>query len=178
MHKIPTTGSCLPKRSLPSYVPSPKTSIRFSLRRRFNLQGEIHRSKHNVIRLGFHSILDSISTSDSILDLQVTYHFFHWKKGTPFADDQGIYNRLTWWEQIDSGKQLTCNRKFLTVVPVVLKINYGVLSEIKGLQAQVLLFWLNIDEIRVDVSAASNVYFTLGSISQTLDIKQFQRIHP
>ncbi|KAJ0787859.1 putative ORMDL family protein [Helianthus annuus] len=35
-------------------------------------------------------------------------------KGTPFADDQGIYNRLTWWEQ------LTRNRKFLTVVPVVL----------------------------------------------------------
>ncbi|XWS50136.1 hypothetical protein CRYUN_Cryun12cG0062800 [Craigia yunnanensis] len=50
----------------------------------------------------------------------VTYHFFHWKKGTPFADDQGIYNGLTWWEQIDNGKQLTRNRKFLTVVPVVL----------------------------------------------------------
>lgn len=50
----------------------------------------------------------------------VTYHFFHWKKGTPFADDQGIYNGLTWWEQIDNGKQLTRNRKFLTVVPIVL----------------------------------------------------------
>ncbi|KAH0465738.1 hypothetical protein IEQ34_005841 [Dendrobium chrysotoxum] len=50
----------------------------------------------------------------------VTYQFFHWKKGTPFAEDQGIYNRLTWWEQIDSGKQLTSNRKFLTIVPVVL----------------------------------------------------------
>ncbi|CAB4280247.1 hypothetical protein PRUPE_5G126900 [Prunus persica] len=50
----------------------------------------------------------------------VTYHFFHWKKGTPFADDQGIYNALTWWEQIDNGNQLTRNRKFLTVVPVVL----------------------------------------------------------
>ncbi|XXG43288.1 hypothetical protein AAC387_Pa01g3357 [Persea americana] len=50
----------------------------------------------------------------------VTYHFFHWKKGTPFAEDQGIYNGLTWWEQMDSGKQLTRNRKFLTVVPVVL----------------------------------------------------------
>jgi len=49
-----------------------------------------------------------------------TYHFFHWKKGTPFADDQGIYNGLTWWEQIDCGKQLTDNRKFLTVVPIVL----------------------------------------------------------
>ncbi|KAL6128531.1 hypothetical protein ACLB2K_071886 [Fragaria x ananassa] len=50
----------------------------------------------------------------------VTYQFFHWKKGTPFAEDQGIYNGLTWWEQMDNGKQLTRNRKFLTVVPVVL----------------------------------------------------------
>ncbi|KAH7578075.1 hypothetical protein JRO89_XS01G0337700 [Xanthoceras sorbifolium] len=55
--------------------------------------------------------------------LQITYQFFHWKKGTPFADDQGIYNGLTWWEQIDNGKQLTRNRKFLTVVPVVLMFN-------------------------------------------------------
>ncbi|WVZ17614.1 hypothetical protein V8G54_010596 [Vigna mungo] len=54
------------------------------------------------------------------LELHVTYHFFHWKKGTPFAEDQGIYNRLTWWEQVDNGKQLTRNRKFLTVVPLVL----------------------------------------------------------
>ncbi|KAG6477856.1 hypothetical protein ZIOFF_061288 [Zingiber officinale] len=51
---------------------------------------------------------------------QITYHFFHWKKGTPFSDDQGIYNSLTWWEQMDNGKQLTRNRKFLAVVPVVL----------------------------------------------------------
>nr|VDD41310.1 unnamed protein product [Brassica oleracea] len=51
---------------------------------------------------------------------QVTYHSFHWMKGTPFADDQGVYNGLTWWEQMDNGQQLTRNRKFLTVVPVVL----------------------------------------------------------
>ncbi|GMN31390.1 hypothetical protein TIFTF001_003226 [Ficus carica] len=57
----------------------------------------------------------------SVFLFMVTYHFFHWKKGTPFADDQGIYNGLTWWEQIDNGKQLTRNRKFLTVVPVVLR---------------------------------------------------------
>ncbi|KAI3770339.1 hypothetical protein L6452_01467 [Arctium lappa] len=43
-----------------------------------------------------------------IWNTTVTYHLFHWKKGIPFpfAVDQGIYNRLTWWEQIDSGKQL------------------------------------------------------------------------
>lgn len=56
----------------------------------------------------------------SLLHFFVTYHFFHWKKGTPFSDDQGMYNRLTWWEQVDNGKQLTPSRKFLTVVPVVL----------------------------------------------------------
>lgn len=67
----------------------------------------------------------------------ITYHFFHWKKGTPFSDDQGIYNRLTWWEQIDSGKQLTRNRKFLTVVPVVL---YLIASHTTDYQHPMLLF--------------------------------------
>ncbi|MBA0769418.1 hypothetical protein Gotri_018151 [Gossypium trilobum] len=52
--------------------------------------------------------------------LIITCHFFHWKKGTPFAEDQRMYNGLTWWEQIDNGKQLTPNRKFLTIVPVIL----------------------------------------------------------
>ncbi|KAL0296390.1 UNVERIFIED_CONTAM: hypothetical protein Sradi_6691100 [Sesamum radiatum] len=67
----------------------------------------------------------------------VTYQFFHWKKGTPFADDQGIYNRLTWWEQIDNGKQLTRNRKFLTVVPVVL---YLIASHTTDYQHPMLFF--------------------------------------
>ncbi|KAI3501444.1 hypothetical protein L1887_29312 [Cichorium endivia] len=53
-------------------------------------------------------------------DQERTYHFFHWKKGMPFADDQGIYNMLSWSEQINSGKQLTRNRKFLTIMSVVL----------------------------------------------------------
>ncbi|AQK73495.1 ORM1-like protein 2 [Zea mays] len=56
----------------------------------------------------------------NLFHFAITYHFFHWKKGTPFADDQGMYNTLTWWEQMDNGKQLTRNRKFLIVVPVVL----------------------------------------------------------
>ncbi|OAY73307.1 ORM1-like protein 3 [Ananas comosus] len=56
----------------------------------------------------------------NLFHFAITYHFFHWKKGTPFADDQGMYNTLTWWEQMDNGKQLTRNRKFLVVVPVVL----------------------------------------------------------
>ncbi len=52
--------------------------------------------------------------------VQVTYRFFHWKKGTPFAEDQGDYAKLTWWEQVDNGRQHTRNRKFLIVVPVLL----------------------------------------------------------
>ncbi|RID66039.1 hypothetical protein BRARA_D01205, partial [Brassica rapa] len=32
----------------------------------------------------------------------------------------GIYNRLTWWEQVDNGNQLTPNRKFLTLLPILL----------------------------------------------------------
>ncbi|WOL05697.1 ORM1-like protein 3 [Canna indica] len=65
----------------------------------------------------------------NLCHFSITYHFFHWKKGTPFSDDQGIYNSLTWWEQIDSGKQLTRNRKFLTVVPVVLFDSLNSLNE-------------------------------------------------
>ncbi|KAH9617218.1 hypothetical protein KSS87_017504 [Heliosperma pusillum] len=64
--------------------------------------------------------VDAARVTNLRASVQVTYHCFHWKKGTPFSEDQGIYNRLTWWEQIDNGKQLTRNRKFLTVVPVVL----------------------------------------------------------
>ncbi|GAB4834621.1 hypothetical protein Ancab_032884 [Ancistrocladus abbreviatus] len=41
-------------------------------------------------------------------------------KGTPFTDDQGIYNGLTWWEQTDNGKQLTRKKKLLTVVIAIL----------------------------------------------------------
>ncbi|KAF6161334.1 hypothetical protein GIB67_009221 [Kingdonia uniflora] len=28
----------------------------------------------------------------------VTYHFLSWKKRTPFGEDHGIHNRLTWLE--------------------------------------------------------------------------------
>ncbi|CAL9154685.1 unnamed protein product [Musa hybrid cultivar] len=53
----------------------------------------------------------------NLVHFAITYHFFHWKKGTPFSDDQGIYNSLTWWEQMDNGKQLTRNRKFFDRCP-------------------------------------------------------------
>ncbi|KAJ9517963.1 ORMDL family [Haematococcus lacustris] len=51
----------------------------------------------------------------------VTYYLFHWTKGTPFVEeDQGKYDALTFWEQVDSGIYATRNRKLLTLVPVLL----------------------------------------------------------
>ncbi|KAL6766687.1 hypothetical protein ACKKBG_A36975 [Auxenochlorella protothecoides x Auxenochlorella symbiontica] len=50
----------------------------------------------------------------------LTYIIFHWVKGSPIANDQGVYDSQTFWEQIDDGQQFTPARKFLTAVPVVL----------------------------------------------------------
>jgi len=46
----------------------------------------------------------------------------HWLKGTPFqlAEDQGRYDRDTFWEQIDHGRQGTMNRRIFTTVPVLI----------------------------------------------------------
>jgi hypothetical protein len=46
---------------------------------------------------------------------------FHWLQGTPTLDDnQGAYDGLTVWEQIDDGVQFTATRKFLMAVPIIL----------------------------------------------------------
>ena len=50
----------------------------------------------------------------------VTYYLFHWIKGSPIEVDQGKYDSLTFWEQIDSEVQGTGTRKFFMLVPVVL----------------------------------------------------------
>lgn len=55
-----------------------------------------------------------------LLNFIVTFYYFHWHKGSPIATDQGQYDRLTFWEQMDSGVQFTVNKKFLTAVPVVI----------------------------------------------------------
>ncbi len=44
----------------------------------------------------------------------------HWSKGTPnAAEDQGKWHKLTWWEQLDNGEQLTVTRKFLTILAFI-----------------------------------------------------------
>ena len=50
----------------------------------------------------------------------VTFPLFHWHKGSPIASDQGAYDKLTFWEQMDEGVQLTRNKKFFTAIPVAL----------------------------------------------------------
>lgn len=61
--------------------------------------------------------------------LKLTWLMFHWQKGVPYADvvdkQQGKFDRLTMWEQMDLGVQFTPTRKFFTIVPIVL---YVVLS--------------------------------------------------
>lgn len=59
----------------------------------------------------------SLVTCDCV---QITFYLFHWVKGSPFAEDQGLYDKLTWWEQMDGGQQHTMNRKFMLLVPVLL----------------------------------------------------------
>ncbi|GAQ77913.1 ORMDL family protein [Klebsormidium nitens] len=55
-----------------------------------------------------------------LLHFVITFYLLHWRKGSPFGEDQGIYDRLTMWEQIDDGVQFTRTKKFFTAVPVVL----------------------------------------------------------
>ncbi|GJP42548.1 hypothetical protein CLOM_g2101 [Closterium sp. NIES-68] len=73
-----------------------------------------------LILIVFQCSVASACVAVNIIHFVVTFYLFHWKKGSPFAEDQGLYDRLTWWEQIDGRRQLTPNRKFLTLVPVLL----------------------------------------------------------
>lgn len=50
----------------------------------------------------------------------ITYYCFHWTKGSPIQEDQGIYDHLTFWEQLDNELYSTTTRKILAVIPVVL----------------------------------------------------------
>lgn len=54
--------------------------------------------------------------------LSISYIMFHYVTGVPFesADNSGVYDRLTLWEQIDSGAQYTPAKKWLTTFPIVL----------------------------------------------------------
>ena len=63
---------------------------------------------------------------------QLTFWLLHWKKGSPISEDQGVYDKDTFWEQIDDGQQYTINKKFLTIVPMIVLVcvwfAFGVVS--------------------------------------------------
>jgi hypothetical protein len=53
----------------------------------------------------------------------ISYYLLHWSKGSMSPGDptdQGLYDRLTVWEQLDNQTYGTGNRKFFTAVPIVL----------------------------------------------------------
>mmetsp|Transcript_24980 Transcript_24980/g.30213 ORF Transcript_24980/g.30213 Transcript_24980/m.30213 type:complete len:159 (+) Transcript_24980:184-660(+) len=50
----------------------------------------------------------------------LTFGTFHWLKGAPFSEEQGKWDKITFWEQMDSGMQFTKNKKFFTAAPVCL----------------------------------------------------------
>ena len=83
-----------------------------------------------------------------LLHSAVTFYLMHWRKGSPFGDDQGKYRRLTFWEQIDGGVQRTGNRKLLTAIPVVV---YLLASKTSDYSEQPLL--LNFGGVLVSVLA-------------------------
>ncbi|XLR04343.1 hypothetical protein S83_070541, partial [Arachis hypogaea] len=59
---------------------------------------------HRALLLPIHPPLSGVPCCDTQF----------WVMETPLANDQGIYNRITWWEQIDNEKQLTRNKKPVT----------------------------------------------------------------
>ncbi len=52
----------------------------------------------------------------------ITYYVLHWVKGSAnqFQYDQGKYDHLTIWEQVDNQTYGTLSRKVFTIVPVIL----------------------------------------------------------
>lgn len=51
---------------------------------------------------------------------QVSYVIFHYVKGAPMDMNNGVYDDLTLWEQIDYEYQYTPAKKYLTSLPIAL----------------------------------------------------------
>lgn len=71
----------------------------------------------------------------------ISFPFLHWVKGVPFSgleSNQGMYERFTFWEQLDTGAQFTRTKKILTIIPIVLYLLAITFSDLTG-----VLFTLN-----------------------------------
>jgi hypothetical protein len=62
-------------------------------------------------------------TCTHVVHTLITFYLFHWNKGSPIQEDQGRYDMLTFWEQIDGGLQYTFNRKVLTLMPIIMYVH-------------------------------------------------------
>lgn len=51
--------------------------------------------------------------------MQITFIIFHWIKGSPDDNNQGEFNALTLYEQIDAGVPWTLTKKFMMLVPTI-----------------------------------------------------------
>ena len=58
----------------------------------------------------------------TVLHGLTTLFLFHFRMGAPAFNgtDMSSMDQYTWWEQVDNGELNTDNRKFLTLVPLVL----------------------------------------------------------
>jgi len=59
----------------------------------------------------------------NLLHALITLRIIHWSKGTPYTttqEENGEFDELTFWEQIDNGRQFTTKRKVLTLIPFIL----------------------------------------------------------
>ncbi|OAY54606.1 uncharacterized protein LOC110610471 [Manihot esculenta] len=57
------------------------------------------------------------------------------------------------------------------------KLSYGSITDLKGIQVQRFLLWLNVDEIKVDLPPSDSIYFHVGIINKKLDVDQFKTVH-
>lgn len=71
--------------------------------------------------LGISALIDDAGMAWTYVHLihgVATYYLLHWIKGSSNPEDQGRYQALTFWEQVDNEAYGTRNRKIFTVVPV------------------------------------------------------------
>ncbi|KAM7528735.1 hypothetical protein LguiB_032145 [Lonicera macranthoides] len=57
------------------------------------------------------------------------------------------------------------------------KLQYGSITNLKGIEVQRFFFWFDVDEIRVDLPPNNNIYFQVGLINKKLDLGQFKTVH-
>jgi len=121
---------------------------------------------HIVILLAAKILLDIIpgmrqDYSWSMLNIGyciVSYMIFHYVTGVPFdaTSNSGVYDRLTLWEQIDSGAQYTPAKKWLTTVPIAV---FLAATHYTRFDAHPALFTLNLISLALIGLAPKLPYF-------------------